>query len=121
VHRLLAALLMVVVGSTPIASAVFVKGAESKLPACCRRDGNHGCGMKSAAPSKSGVSLYGARCASYPTAKLFSVNRTAGLAPQSKVTFALALTLVEREAQSRALYHVSYNRAGQKRGPPLSL
>jgi hypothetical protein len=101
--------------------AVFAKAAESRLPACCRRDGNHGCGMMSAASAESGVSLYGARCASYPTAKLVPVSRTAGLTPEFKVTFALAIGLTHREAQTRTLQHISHSRDEQKRGPPLSL
>jgi hypothetical protein len=43
VRRILASLLVVLVGFSLIPAAAFASNAESKVPACCRRDGKHHC------------------------------------------------------------------------------
>ncbi|MCC6536427.1 MAG: hypothetical protein IT162_02685 [Bryobacterales bacterium] len=71
------AILLSVVVSFPLIAPLLAKTASAgagKLPACCRRDGKHGCGMKSMAGAAalasktSGPAVRGQkfRCAQYP-------------------------------------------------------
>jgi hypothetical protein len=43
-RRALALLLLAVVGS-PLITPLLLAGSRAELPACCRRDGKHHCGM----------------------------------------------------------------------------
>jgi len=58
------ATLLVVSFSFPLLLPAMLRGTESKLPACCRRDGKHKCGM--AAPKAGKLAFGKSPCAQFP-------------------------------------------------------
>ena len=104
-----------------ISPAVFVSGAESNLLECCRRDGKHRCAMPgSASDPASGPVLQPDRCPSFP-AHAVAPKPAPG---QLRVYQAWARVYAgDRTPQARpeSLCRIVFSRAGQKRGPPVSL
>jgi len=69
-RRALSALLVLLI-CLGMMSPLLAAPAEVKLPACCRRDGKHRCGMMAAQQGKSvqttsGSKLQAAKCAEFP-------------------------------------------------------
>ena len=123
-RRILASLLVVLVGFSLIPAAAFASNAESKVPACCRRDGKHHCSLAAGAAgseSNSGLSLRAARCPSFPTAKAVPAHQSAGLPGISRVTFAGFVSQFLFSARTETRSQISFSQAGQKRGPPALL
>jgi len=95
---------------------------EPKLPACCRRDGSHHCAKKPSAKESSESSLAlsrsSAKCPFYPLGKAIpAAEKSVVLKPR----FVLQATIISRPAaleQTEALFHMSFSRALQQRGPP---
>lgn len=102
--------------------------AESKLPACCRRDGKHRCSMPARNMAATGrrsaqVSITGSfsRCPLFPGASALPVAAKAVLhAPPLAFAAPVSNSAAVAE-QAEAQYRQSYNRISQKRGPPPSL
>jgi len=74
-RRALASLLLVLF-SLSLIGPVLLADTDSNLPSCCRRDGKHGCGMKSMGKQQetsSGPKLRAdaRRCAYFPKAEAF--------------------------------------------------
>ena len=64
--RRFAAIVLAALLSFPlIAPALLAADQDSRLPACCRRNGEHRCGMSSGPAS--GTTLQNARCAAFPS------------------------------------------------------
>ena len=121
-RRMSAILLMALLSFSLISPAVFASNAESNLPACCRRSGNHHCAMMAtASESPSGLSLQTGRCLLFPAAKGVSASRTVSLPGISQAIFAGLVGHPASCPQTEALCRISYSRAGQKRGPPARL
>jgi len=122
-RRLVAAALLAWVDFTLILAVItpaFAAGAGSHLPACCLRDGKHRCSLP-APSSDSGPALEPARCAVYPGARALPAQaKASGVVASEAVSAALA-SHPASQPRTEALYRISYNRAGQKRGPPVSL
>ncbi|HEV8147677.1 MAG TPA: hypothetical protein VGP79_14910 [Bryobacteraceae bacterium] len=120
---LLAAFSVPLIGSL-IGPALLASEVESKLPSCCRRDGKHSCGMASM-PSHdaepSGPLLRTSRCSQFPGAKAAPSQSTLGVIGNPHGISAAVVSQPAANAQAEILFHVSYNRAGQKRGPPSLL
>jgi len=129
-RRVPAILLVLLFSFSLIGPALFVD-AESNLPACCRRDGKHHCGMMDrdmmdrdmAQTPASGpaVDALRTRCPFFPNggavlphsgAALLAVSQPLGIAIASRIA-------APREAE--AGYRLSFNRAHHKRGPPSLL
>jgi len=97
--------------------------SESKLPACCRRDGKHGCAMmkNTRSTAEAGSSLRGAtgKCAQYPTAKAVPAMQPVAVLPAKLIAVAQVAGLCSAVEQPGSLYRISHDRASQKRGPPV--
>jgi hypothetical protein len=119
VSRFLASLLLALFGFSLISPALLAD-ADSNLPACCRRAGVHHCLLTNRAPT--GPAFNVARCPNFPGVRAVpAAAKLAGLVQTSRAVFASTVSHPTTHAQSEALYRISYNRAGQKRGPPIFL
>ena len=120
-RRLVAFPLLALFSISLIGPAVFVSSAESNLPECCRRDGKHRCAMpESGSDPASGPVLQAERCPSFP------VHAVAPKPDPGQVRAYQALAGVFADyraphAKPESLCRISFSRAGQKRGPPISL
>jgi len=109
-----ATLLLVAFSFPLIGPALFASDAQSNLPSCCRREGKHHCGMASMAArdaDPTGPVLHTSRCA----------QSTPGLIGSSRAIVAAVASHPAGHAQAEILFHISYSRSGQKRGPPALL
>jgi len=120
-RRISAILLMALFSFPLIGPMVFTQDADSKLPACCRRNGKHHCAQMAAqAESSSGPALQTARCGFFPNGQGVPINPGVSPTPTSQAVFAGLLSHPASRPQTDALCRISYSRAGQKRGPPIS-
>jgi hypothetical protein len=99
-------------------AAVRPMAADSNLPACCRRLGQHGCTM--AAPS-SGPAIQAALCPMYPRSGAVPAQAKASATAAPASTLAPVISHPEAQPQTESYYRVSYSRTDQKRGPPAFL
>jgi hypothetical protein len=98
----------------------FSSATEGAIPACCRRDGMHHCALrKTMEMTQPGhqVSTITAKCpycpwATVPAQGNFSVLRDGG------IFYASVLSHPAIATQAEAGFRISFDRAGQKRGPP---
>jgi hypothetical protein len=119
VRGLVAILLVGLFSISLISPALFALDADSNLPACCRRSGNHHCAMMTSRPeASSGPSMQAGRCPYFPVAKAVPANRTVSLPGFFQAVFAELLSHPASRPQTEALCRISYSRTGQKRGPP---
>jgi hypothetical protein len=122
-RRVCSALLVLAFSLPLIAPAFSSAPDESKLPACCRRNGNHHCAMSMEMgniPSR--YRTVSEKCPYSPFAHtLLMVPRVFALsdarAPLRQTAGGAAAIVREAEAG----YRISADRARQKRGPPLFL
>ncbi|MBV8113375.1 MAG: hypothetical protein JO300_01445 [Silvibacterium sp.] len=119
VRRLLAMSLMLVFGLPLVSSLFGAQAAEQSLPACCRRDGRHHCSMGTSSSSPRDLSTVGEKCPRAPAspAILLHFSFTPGVAA---AIFAGITRHPAISPQTEAQLRVSFDRARQKRGPPLS-
>ena len=68
-----------------------------------------------------GPLLRAARCAQFPGVKAAPSRSTPGVIGNTQEISALVVSQQAAHAQAEILFHVSYSRAGQKRGPPSLL
>jgi len=118
-QRVLAVLLLSAVGWLPIASALTSASAAQNLPACCRLLGKHHC---SAAHSggKPDLRSKADQCPFVPAVSAAAVPVLAFPSPGFALPHA---PLARRVASARnsTLLHFTFDRTGQKRGPPAFL
>jgi hypothetical protein len=119
-RRAWAMLLLALFSFSLISPTVFASDADSNLPACCRRNGKHRCGM-TAESQASGPAVQAGRCAFFPTSQGLPANRIVALVGISQAGFERLASHRASASQTEALSHSSYSRAGQKRGPPTFL
>jgi hypothetical protein len=96
---------------------------ESKLPACCRRDGKHACSMMmksspSSIPGKPSISAKKIACPLYPSGKTLPVSARAAGTPVQPTSWIPANSTINVVEQLEARFRMSFSRATQKRGPP---
>jgi len=117
VRRIIASLLLVLFSFSLVAPALFASDPDSKLPACCRRNGQHHCAMTTGSGSL-GPALQAAKCAAFPSINAIPSSQTAGLPGLSRST--LVALVIQSGSSSRLEPRslISYSQAGQKRGPP---
>jgi hypothetical protein len=124
VTRACAVVLLGLFAFSLIPSGLFAD-AGSNLPACCRRDGKHGCSMKNMTAVKeepSGTAIKSSpKCPFFPKAGAAPGTGKAGAPRLARVAFAFALKAVLRTELAEAQYRVSFSRGWQKRGPPSLL
>jgi len=118
-QRMLAILLLGVIGFLPVSSTFTTASAARTLPACCRLLGKHHC---SAAHSggKPDVRSKADQCPFVPSVGSAAVSVAAFLSPG----FVLLHVPVDHwvaAAQAGTLLHFSFDRNCQKRGPPAFL
>jgi hypothetical protein len=118
-RRLCATLLLALFGLPLILPAIRVE-SEAKLPACCRREGKHHCGMPDTARQQEtpGAAIR-EKCSVYPGASAIPAYSNATLL---NATLAFYSSLVKHPAvqsQTEALQRISFSRSRQKRGPPV--
>jgi hypothetical protein len=122
-RRLLAAAALAWINFTLVFMAIssaFGAGPVSNLPMCCRRDGKHACSLIAQSPV-SGPAFQAARCPLYPGARAVPAQaKASGLTPFVALHAAIVSNPAVRP-QTKARYRMSYNRADQKRGPPVLL
>jgi len=102
-----------------IAPMVFAAGAQSNLAACCRRNGQHQCASHHETGSGNGWQT--ARCPAFPSGKSLPAARHAAAPAAAPAIYAGVVSHPAVQEQTRALGRISYDRSGQKRGPPLFL
>ncbi len=121
-RRLLAILLILVFG-LPLISPLFALGGtdESKLPACCRKNGAHHCTMsdEQVAALTNGTQLPSLRshCTMFPNAST-AVNHQPLSFDRAALLFAEALSHPALHRQTEAWARVALAGARHKRGPP---
>jgi hypothetical protein len=108
---------------TLIGPALATSDSEADLPACCRRDGKHHCGMleSKAGASQAGPAWQSAKCPSFPAVKGMPAARDLAAAPPS-TDWSFDRLPAERTARPPAAptARASFDRAFLKRGPPFS-
>lgn len=118
-RRIWAILLVAIFSFSLVEPVVFASDLDSKLPACCRRDGRHHCAMKDdQSDSSTGLSLQTDRCALFPGVQSIPSGPRTSLPGVAPAIFAALISHPAVCAQTEALCRMSYSRAGQKRGPP---
>jgi hypothetical protein len=122
VRQLVTWVLLVLFTAPSVPVATQAADADTKLPACCRRDGKHGCGMAMQKKRDGGVAVRPAKvpCASFPAHDASPAANRFGVAePAANLAAAPPVTGINAIAQTEALYRTSFSRTRQKRGPPL--
>jgi hypothetical protein len=117
-RRLTAILLLLqflLVAGTPLLAA----GAESSLPACCRRDGKHHCMGHMPEGLQIGTSLRASnsKCPAFPKIATAS-NSCYGDPGGSQEFYALLITRPATYVRVESSYRICWRRSRQKRGPP---
>ena len=119
-RRVFASLLVALFSFSLIAPAVFASDSDSKLPACCRRDGKHHCSLMAKAASQSGPALRSGPCVYFPTARATPASQFSGLPGVSRAILTGVQVGPASFCRPESLSRISYSQAGQKRGPPAS-
>lgn len=118
-RRVFALLLLAVVVLPPFTAIEFFAAADSRLPLCCRREGNHHCAM--AGEESGGPMVAAATCPLFPGLRALPARPGTGLLGTAQsVAAQIAVDRLTCPA-SEALCRISYSRTGQKRGPPTLL
>ncbi|HYZ84272.1 MAG TPA: hypothetical protein VE621_07705 [Bryobacteraceae bacterium] len=116
-------LALLVIFTMPIVQLFQPGRPQPKLPACCRRDGKHGCAMvmqtERARPGD-GLAIRAAKlpCSSYPHGTSAPATTPLVVAGPIPVILPLPPRAIDAVSQTEALYRVSFSRSRQKRGPP---
>ena len=114
VRRLPAIFLLSVFGLALIVPVVWLE-PDSKLPACCRREGLHRCAMTA---ESSGGSAIQAVCPVFPgTGAAPAYSKLAGVRPLQESNVSITAQTAVR-IQTQTLAHSTAHRAQPKRGPP---
>ncbi len=128
VQRLLAALVLSVIGFLPVAPLLSGAGGASKnLPPCCRAQGKHKCAMRWAQNAPAGtaaeLAIY-AVCGACPfsTAMSYATESATVFPPKAtELSFEAIVSHPIEQTQTEARYRISFARSRQKRGPPTFL
>jgi hypothetical protein len=115
-----ATLLVAVFSFTLIEPGVFATNGEQKLPACCRKNGNHHCAMTPQQEIPSGASLQAGRCPWFNLQQTIPPVQTLGTLKPAQAIFAAVVSHPTLRPQVEALRRVAFDRSSQKRGPPAA-
>lgn len=121
-QRVPAILLAFVFSFSLIGPALFVDD-ESNLPACCRRNGKHHCGMMAedmarGPSSGAAVDALRTRCPLFPTGGAVLPHSGAAVLAACRTAGVSIVSQIAGPAQAQTGYRRSFNRSHQKRGPP---
>jgi hypothetical protein len=111
-------LLLGVIGLPLIGPALASTPSDSDLPACCRRDGKHHCGMAEKPRTQEGPTWQSARCPSFPSVKALPAPDLAAVAPPDTRIAAPAPAHRTARPQTAPARRASFDLDRQKRGPP---
>jgi hypothetical protein len=110
------ATILFVLFSWMLAISAFASPADASMPACCRKKGQHKCGMETHTDSVSLASK--CPCSAYGAATM----HIDGFAPSpAEIFYAGVASHPAGSPQTDANYRISSLRSHQKRGPPSSL
>lgn len=113
VRRIPAILLLGLFSFLLIEPAVLAEN-DSRLPACCRRDGLHHCSRTNAqGPFVQGV------CPAFPKTGAAPAYSKTIIVRAVRAAFVGLITFPAGRAQTALLCRASYSRARQKRAPPI--
>jgi len=115
-RRFLASSLLLLFSFLLSSPLILAWDADSNLPACCRRAGRHACVMQG--QSSSGPAVQAPRCASFPGAQTIPSSSKTALLPNLRTIVQGIPMQASPPQQAESLRHVSFDRSGQKRGPP---
>jgi len=119
VRRFPAILLLSVFSFALIAPAVLAADGDSKLPACCRREGRHHCAMP--ADSSSAGAVVQAVCPAFPEAGAVpAYSKLLGVRPIRAMVASITVHAAPR-AQSEPFGYSASRRVRPQRGPPAHL
>ena len=93
--------------------------AERKLPPCCRSNGKHHCASAKPQTGSSDPAFQVGRCPQFSGDHAMPPLPTAAIAKLSPAVFGVVLSHPTPRPQTEALGRFAFDRAGQKRGPPL--
>lgn len=120
-RRVCATLLLALFGFPLILPAIRVD-SEAKLPACCRREGKHHCGMANAtSQQETSEAAVREKCPDYPGISAVPAFSNTILLNATQVFFASLKKHPAVHSQTEALQRISFSRSSQKRGPPSLL
>jgi hypothetical protein len=116
------AVLLLVSFSLSLIGPVVSADSESQLPACCRRNGKHHCGMKQADDELSSgrpINAIKRTCPDFPSGPSGPSGSKAPLLHRDDTIELSVLSHPAGHVQTEARYRISFSRSSQKRGPPL--
>ncbi|MGA2135499.1 MAG: hypothetical protein ABSH50_24685 [Bryobacteraceae bacterium] len=125
-RRLLATLLVSVFSFSLIAPAL-IADANSDLPACCRRGGQHHCAMvdmdadAASQPSGPGLTAHAEKCPYFPKGGAVLPHADAAPTLDCRMAVSVGLSQLTVQAPADTAYRISASRSHQKRGPPSLL
>lgn len=125
-RRLLAALLVSVFSFSLIAPAL-IADADSNLPACCRRGGQHHCamadmGQDAAVPASDPVlNARAQKCPYFPKGGALLPHAGTALVAAAQLLESIPVSQLTVLSRAEAGCRVSFGHSHQKRGPPSPL
>jgi hypothetical protein len=128
VQRLLAAIVLSIIGFLPVAEPLSIVSAQAKvLPTCCRAHGQHKCAMPSDeqafGSSPAGPSIHSV-CGQYPflPAVTFAAANSSVFPPKDSLfRQAFAVSRLLAALQSEIRFSGYFEGSHHKRGPPAFL
>jgi hypothetical protein len=119
-------ILLLVVFSLSLITPAMIADSDSKLPACCRKDGQHHCSMLNVEerlerPSGPAIKSVRPQCPLFLKGGAAPASGKAGTMSPGRVFFAAIVSHPTAHAQTEAQYRVSFSRSWQERGPPVLL
>jgi hypothetical protein len=108
--------------SFPLIAQLLSAAPESKLPACCRRDGAHGCARNKsrieALPPSTILRSSASVCPLYPGNEAAATGERMQPSAPGSAAVMMACHTTAAAAQMDTRYRISFDRSFQKRGPP---
>ena len=121
-RRAQALFLIALFGFPLIAPALFASDPYANLPTCCRKEGKHHCAtILAMMAGSSGPALKAGTCADYPLPTLGPAAPASIFVPCAVPVFGLEAAQRGLGPHAQLFAHSSYSRAGQTRGPPVTL
>src|SRR5579884_2542356 len=113
------AILLLLLFSAGLFLPAFATSSDSKLPACCGRDGQHHC--QTPADGSASGALIQAACPVFPLAAASQAHaKVTGVRP-ARTVFAIIVAHVSARERAKATARFFFSRTRQKRGPPTLL
>jgi hypothetical protein len=112
------AILLALVFNWMLILPAFAGSAESKLPACCRKNGKHHCALTQSQESTSAPSVQAGRCAFFANDQTLPPIPTVGMPKVGQTILATVLSHRASRPRTEKLGGIPFDRTGQKRGPP---